>query len=204
MSNFCLAKDLRNKAELAKIPGDKPGWYRWWASEKALKSLLNSPFIQKQYLDELLPHLKTHSWAGKTFFYVYVGIAVKESIRDRLNWHVNQRHAKSSVKSGFLSTLRQSISSLVAGDQSKKAATNHLIDELLIEYWALDYPIGSVNAKDAIEQIEQDELANNVLPLNIQDNRNPVVGDFLAELSKARSLSKAKGIAFFVNPSTPT
>jgi len=193
MSNFCLAKDLRNKAELAKIPGDKPGWYRWWASEKALKSLLNSPFIQNQYLDELLPQLKTHSWAGKTLFYVYVGIAVKESIRKRLNWHVNDPHDKRRVENGVLSTLRQSISSLIAGDQSQKDATNHLIDDCLIEYCALDYPIGSVNAKDAIEQIEQDELANNVLPLNIQDNRNPLVRNFRAELRKIRSFSKVKG-----------
>lgn len=31
-----LAKDLRKKEIIEEIPKDKPGWYKWWAPEKAL------------------------------------------------------------------------------------------------------------------------------------------------------------------------
>ena len=35
---------------------------------------------------------------------IYVGIAVKEDVRSRLDWHVNQINTPYAVKSGFLST----------------------------------------------------------------------------------------------------
>lgn len=184
------AKKLREKKYLNEIPKDMPGWYKWWATKEALKMLLDSPYIQNKYFKNLLPHLTTKKINGKNYYYIYVGVAIKESIRDRLNWHVNQHHSKSSVESGFLSTLRQTISSLVAGNQYDEVTTNQLIDKLVIEYYPVNLPIKSKDAKEKIESIEKQEITNNVLPLNLKDNKNNIVKSYLKELSKVRKSSK--------------
>lgn len=185
-----FAKNLRNIELRREVPKNKPGWYRWWAPKEALEKLLNSQHISNSYLYDLISYLTKKYIDGKDYYYIYVGIAVRESIHDRLHWHVNQKHAKSSVVSGYLSTLRQSISSLVAGNQYNEEATNELIDMLIIEYFPIDFGIKSQEAKEKIESIEKYEIINNVLPLNLRDNKNDIVKDFLKELSKARKNSK--------------
>ena len=184
------AKELRNIEYLHTIPNNMPGWYKWWAPEKTLKLLLNSPYISKKYFSDLLPNLTTKKIKGINYYYIYVGVAIKESIRARLNWHVNQHHTKSSVESGFLSTLRQTISSLVAGNQYDEESTNKLIDTLIIEYYPVNMAIKSIEAKEKIERIEKEELSNNMLPLNLRDNKNIIVKSYLNELSRARKQSK--------------
>lgn len=184
------AKKIRDLEYLRSIPNNMPGWYKWWATEATLKLLLNSPYISQKYFSDLLPNLTTKNINGINYYYIYVGIAVKESIRDRLNWHVNQHHTKTSVESGFLSTLRQTISSLVAGNQYDEEATNKLIDTLIIEYYPVDMAIKSLKAKEHIEKIEKEELVNNILPLNLRDNKNDVVKNYLQELSIIRKKSK--------------
>lgn len=188
--NIIEAKKLRNSTYLRDIPKDMPGWYKWWASEKALKLLLNSSYIQNKYFSDLLPNLTFKYIKNKKYYYIYVGVAIKESIRDRLNWHVNQHHTKGSVESGFLSTLRQTISSLVAGNQYNEDATNNLIDMLIIEYYPINELIKSSEAKEKIESIEKNELINNVLPLNLRDNKNNIIKNFSKELSAVRKHSK--------------
>lgn len=184
------AKDLRDRDYMHKIPNNMPGWYKWWAPREALELLLDSSYITKKYLSDLLKHLTVRNIGGKNYYYIYVGVAIKESIRNRINWHVNQQHTKSSVESGFLSTLRQTISSLVAGNQYDEIATNGLIDMLVVEYYPVNLPIKSIEAKEKIESIEKNELANNVLPLNLRDNKNIIVKEYLKELSNARKNSK--------------
>ncbi len=184
------AKELRNIEHLRSIPNNIPGWYKWWAPETTLELLLNSPYISQKYFLDLLPHLTTKNINGINYYYIYVGVAIKESIRDRLNWHVNQHHTKSSVESGFLSTLRQTISSLVAGNQYDEESTNKLIDTLIIEYYPVETSIKSLEAKEQIERIEKEELANNALPLNLRDNKNYILKNYLKELSHARKQSK--------------
>ena len=181
------AKDLRYKENLQKIPNDKPGWYRWWAPIKVLEKLRITP--------DYLEFLCKRKLKDEYFYCVYVGIAVKESIRARLNWHVNQRHRKSAVQSGTLSTFRQSISSLVAEDQFDEDAANQLIDMLIVEYCAMDYTIKSDEAKNEIECIEKEALSSKnsyVLPLNIQGNKNVVIKQYLTDLKKVRKISKIK------------
>lgn len=185
-----LASDLRSKENLGKISNDMPGWYKWWAPKESLTLLLNSKYLKVKYLKTLLPHLTTSIYKGKKYYYIYVGIAVKESIQSRLDWHVNQHHTKSSVESGFLSTFRQSISSLMAGDQFDENTTNKLINTLLIEYYPIDLPIKSLEAKETIELLEKTELLNHVLPINIKDNKNIIVKEFLKELKEIRKDSK--------------
>lgn len=185
-----LARDLRSKETLRKIPSNMPGYYKWWASKESLALLLNSKYLKDKYLKTLLPHLTTSTYKGKKYYYIYVGIAVKESIQSRLDWHVNQHHTKSSVESGFLSTFRQSISSLVAFNQFDESATNEFIDTLLIEYYPINLPIKSNEAKEKIEKLEKTEISNHVLPINIKDNKDAMVKDFLKELKVLRKSSK--------------
>lgn len=185
-----LASDLRNKENLKKIPNNMPGYYKWWAPKKSLELLLNSKYLKNNYLKKLLPYLTTSTYKGKKYYYIYVGIAVKESIQSRLDWHVNQHHTKSSVESGFLSTFRQSISSLAAFNQFDENTTNELIDTLVIEYYQINLPIKSTEAKEKIEMFEKNELFNHLLPINIKDNKNAIVKDFLKELKVIRKSSK--------------
>lgn len=178
--------------DMQKVPNNRPGWYRWWAPKAALEPLLNSRHISKKYMDEFLQRLQRRKYKQDTYYCIYVGVAVKGSIRSRLNWHVNQDHTESAVQNKALSTLRQSISSLVAGDQYDKKATDKLIDQLLIEYCAIDDPIKSEKAKKRIEQIESDEVKNNLLPLNIKGNKQKILKPFLHDLTKARGKARNK------------
>lgn len=107
-----------------------------------------------------------------------------------MDWHVNQHHTKSGVESGFLSTFRQSISSLVAFNQFDENTTNELIDTLVIEYYQINLPIKSTEAKEKIEMFERNELFNHLLPINIKGNKNAIVKDFLKELKVIRKSSK--------------
>lgn len=184
------AKSLRNNEERKKIPKNMPGWYKWWAPEHSLRLLLNSANVSKDYFEVLLYHLTSTVIHGENYYYIYVGVAIKESIHDRLNWHVNQHHTRSSVESGFLSTLRQTISSLISGNQYDEVSTNTFIDSLVIEYYAIELPIKSGEAKDVIECIEKRELNSNALPLNLKDNKNLLLKEYLKEVSVARKNSK--------------
>lgn len=184
------AKELRDKNNIIKIDDNKPGWYKWWCPLKELKILLNSKYIKNKYLEELLPNLTKRKINGKEYYYIYVGVAINESIRDRLNWHVNQHHSKSSVESGFLSTLRQTLSSLVAGNQYDEDKTNQFIDKLFIEYSSINLSIHSKEAKLKIDEIEKNEINNNLLPLNIRDNKNNLIRIYIKELSDCRKQSK--------------
>ncbi len=181
-----LAISLRNPLQLASVPSDKPGWYRWWAPEETLTLLLGDHY------QVLSPHLTKGQGTLAGLSCIYVGVAVKESIRARLNWHVNQKHTSSCIKCGALSTLRQTISSLVGHSQADESATNRLIDQLTIEYFPVDMPIRSLEAKTYVEQIESDEMLAKVLPLNIRHNRQPVIADFKKSLTAARKAAKQR------------
>lgn len=179
------AKSLRDPAQLAQVPDDRPGWYRWWAPEPVLRKLLGSHY------QELAPLLTRGQGGTSGLFCIYVGVAIRGSIRARLKWHINQKHTFSAVKHGALSTLRQSIASLVGSSQGDEAATNQLIDLLTVEYYPVDWPIKSDQVKTTIETTERAEMQNHVLPLNIRGNRNPAVASYKKYLKAARKNAKA-------------
>lgn len=189
-STLIPAIELRLISNLQRIPDDKPGWYRWWGPINALEALLNSPHISKKYLEELLPHLYVRRY-DQDYFCIYVGVAINESIRERLNWHINQHHTESVVQNGILSTFRKSVSSLVAGNQYDEKATNTLIDKLMIEYTVMDMPIRDTATKEAIRRIEDNDLDRFVIPINIMGNKHDVLKPFLLDLKKARKQSLA-------------
>jgi hypothetical protein len=186
------AQSLRSKANLAAIPHDLPGWYRWWAREVDAAALLDSPYIPRKFSPVLLAHLTRGAGALSGYCYIYTGIAVEGSVRARLDWHINQLHTESAVKSGTLSTLRQSIASLCAGNQRNEAATNNFIDKLVVEYFPVEYSIHSESAKLFLENNEEKEMDEHVLILNIKGNRRAEVKPFLSALTNARKIAKYK------------
>lgn len=181
-----LAERLRHPEELENVPNDQPGWYRWWAPEKALRQLLGREFGAIQ------PELTRGQGPLSDLFFIYVGMTTRRTIRARLNEHVNQEHTFTNIKRGFLSTLRQSISSLVGTDQGDEAATNQLIYQLTIEYFPVDMPIRSSETKNQLEQIETTEMTQNALPLNIKHNHHPSISEFKKLLLAARRAAKQR------------
>jgi hypothetical protein len=179
------AKELRNPEELRKVPGDRPGWYRWWAPRQALKLLLGD------FYDGLVPIMTRGKGELEGLSCIYVGVAINESIRKRLDWHINQKHTPGNIKHGTLSTLRQSISSLVGKSQQDENATNDLIDLLMVEIHPVQLEIKSGEALDKIRLIEDAEIQRDILPLNISKNRRPHIADFKKYLKAKRK--KAKG-----------
>lgn len=176
------AKDLRDKNNLLKIE-DKPGYYKWWAAREDLDIILKRLSVS---FDDIKSGLESRDG----LYAVYVGIAVKESVRKRLDWHVNDKHSKSQVENGTLSTLRQSIASLVAGNQYDKEATNGFIDRLRVEYFVSGNPVKSEAAKEELHRIERDLLARNLYILNIQENTHPLAAYTKRKLSQLRIQSK--------------
>ena len=178
-----IAKELRNKANLLNIPNDLPGYYKWWAKKSELDiilSALNAEFFELSSFIEQKDGL----------YCIYVGIAAKESIRKRLDWHVNDAHTPSRVLNGTLSTLRQSISSVVAHNQYDKDATDAFIDKLTIEFYTIDDPIKSPSAIDNLHIIERRIMSEHLYVLNIQDNKFPQAQPIKKRLSALRKNSK--------------
>ena len=177
------AVDLRNNDNLLKISNDKPGYYKWWAKKEQLDLLLKELEVSFNDIEKYLEK-------ENDLYCIYVGIAVKESIRARLNWHVNDKHGESQVRNGTLSTFRQSISSVVAHNQYDKEATNKFIDFLKVEYHELDYPIKSDIAKEQIHKIERELLSKHLYILNIQENNFEQAQPIKKKLKLLRKTSK--------------
>ncbi len=177
------AKELRNKAELLNIPNDLPGYYKWWAEKPELDIILLALNADYSELSSLMEQ-------KDGLYCIYIGIAAKESIRKRLDWHVNDSHTSSRVLSGTLSTLRQSISSVVAHNQFDKDATDAFIDKLKIEWFTIDDPIKSETAIDNLHTIERKIMSEHLYVLNIQDNKFPQAQPIKKRLSALRKSSK--------------
>ena len=176
------AEELRDKENLKNI-AEKPGYYKWWAERRELDVILRE--LQVGFSDI------SSALEGKDgLFCIYVGIAAKESVRARLNWHVNDRHTESQVRNGTLSTLRQSIASIVAHNQYDKSATDAFIDKLYVEWFYSENAIKSETAKSELHDIEQTLLAEHFRILNIQENRHPLSEKTKTALKSLRKQSK--------------
>ena len=157
-----LASELRKKEVLGKVSDKKPGYYKWWAQQNEFDLILKELGLTHDDIDKDV--LKEDGW-----YCIYIGIAGNESIRKRLKWHVSDHHTASKIKHGTLSTLRQSISSIIAHDQFAEDATNEFIDKLKIEYHDVEEGI-SKETKGKLEKIEKKAMDANWYVLNIQCN----------------------------------
>ena len=136
----------------------KPGIYTWWFRESCVDDLL-APL---QGIDK--DKIQTDTIDGAKYYALYFGIA--NSCRQRARWHMAQHHSDSSVRSGSLSTLRQTLSALLRRDMTKaEDAVNKFIRTNC--YWQWEY---TLNRKQA-EDIERGELSTHYYPLNIQGNK---------------------------------
>lgn len=184
------AKILQNKAKLEQIEA-KPGYYKWWAKIGELEIILKA-------LNVKLKDVESAIEKKDDLYCIYVGIAAKESIRDRLNWHINQKHAWSAVKSGSLSTLRQSISSVVAKNQRAEDETNSFIDKLEVEYYLKnDGEIKNKNTEKELLDIEKALMEKNLYILNIKDNKHQIAPRTATPLGNLRKYSWYKAIEDF-------
>ena len=183
------AKDLRNESERLKIE-NQPGFYKWWAKKEEFDLIL-----EKLNID--FEDIKGEIEKRNDYYSIYVGIAANESIRDRLNWHVNDLHTESKVKNGTLSTFRQSISSIIVNDQSNKECTDEFIDKLKIEYFTLDLPIKSEDAKYNLEKFEKLLMDTNLYVLNIRDNHHFLAKPIKKQLKALRKKAKENGLKAF-------
>jgi len=158
------ASTLRDKTILNTI-STQPGIYKWYMSKDLAKALL-VPIHECDYTDGL-------------GYFIYVGIA--KNMQQRLDWHVNQKHTQSTVKSGFLSTLRQTLSALAQVPMDDDSTVNNIIDQMSVEFEICE-------SKEEAESIEKETMKNYSLPLNIMHNKHP----FVKELKRLRSISKKK------------
>lgn len=138
-----------------------PGVYRWWFREDVAQRLLsNLPQVDTKRISKRMLDDGNHCyWA------LYFGIS--KDLKQRIVWHITQTHTTSAVKSGFLSTLRQTISALLNQDMTKsQKAVNSVLDTC---YWEWDY---ADTEKDA-DDIETKELSQSlyIYPLNIAMNK---------------------------------
>lgn len=172
---FTNVKSLRNNIQ--KLP-DKPGVYAWWARENELQIILNSLDLQYVVVKHSLEELDG-------YYCVYVGIAARESVKSRLNWHINQQNTISSVKSGFLSTLRQSLAGILNVPMTDTVAVNAFMDELYVSYRGFECPVKSDQAKQEAHDWENAKLkSGNLYVLNIQGNSSSAPCKTLKQLRK--------------------
>lgn len=176
------ASEFRSKEALKSLP-DKAGYYKWWATREDFNRLLNTLGITYDNIAD-----KIEQKDG--LYCIYLGIAANEPIRKRIDWHINDPHTEARVKSGFLSTFRQSLSSLLAHDQYDKAVTDDFISKLCFEYFTIDFPVKSQEVVDELHRIEKQMLEEHLYILNIQDNHYPDATDISKLLKAIRKSSK--------------
>ncbi len=154
----------------------RSGIYKWWFRGTAIDSLLTP--LGNVNKEQLL-HKKINNVG---YYALYFGIA--KSCRERLAWHIGQHHNPSSVKSGYLSTLRQTLSALLGCNMTKsEKEVNEFMDDNCYLEW--EY----TNNREEAHIIESSELCNNYYPLNIQGNK-VVPCEIKRKLSQIRKMYK--------------
>lgn len=189
------ARDLRDKEKLKKIPHDRPGYYKWWANESELNDILDALGEKNTGIQWETRHAPDNP--DKVQYCIYIGIAVRESVRSRLNWHVNQISTRSNIQHRTLSTLRQTVAALIGDSMADDRKTNDFIDKLTVEYFLSEYSIGSKSAIDHIKEIEDSYLQNsaNLYILNIQGNKHKK--SYAKDLIKRRKYARQEALNYF-------
>ncbi len=161
-----------------KFVAKRSGVYTWWFRESCVADLL-AP-LKGVDMDKIQP--KTIE--DEEYRALYFGIAT--SCRQRAIWHMrpSPHHNDSSVRSGRLSTLRQTLSALLGKNMTKaEKAVNDFIGKNC--YWQWEYTATREEAEDR----EQHELRTNYYPLNIQGNKT-VSPDIIGTLKGLRKKYK--------------
>lgn len=150
---------LTKPQEFPKSIKEEPGCYVWWFSENW------APGRLKELLAEVDSNqIRKIKINGETYLALYFGIS--KDIKKRINWHISQKHSPSAVKSGYLSTLRQTICAILNKNMSsaEKVVNDTMQDNCYLE---LDYTDDYATA----QKNETKELATNCYLLNIKSNK---------------------------------
>ncbi|WP_442481455.1 GIY-YIG nuclease family protein [Aeoliella sp. SH292] len=153
------------------------GIYWWYFPKRCI-----TQFQMTDYCDTKNLHLRT-SASGKVC--LYVGIAT--SLRQRVAWHAAQPLRQSALRSGFLSTFRNTLLALNSIDYATgEDRINKFVDTLEIEW------IETVDL-DTAKQLEVSELIGDWhYPLNIQGNKQPLLQSYLRFLKQHRKSYRAR------------
>lgn len=156
------------------------GTYRWWFHESCLKHL----GLSLGYPQTLL----STDFQGEKYYALYFGIAAKETIRQRLHWHINQKHTQSSFKSGYISTLRLTLCALLLNPASKPTLkqSEDVVNDFMDKYCVVEWCSYHNNAEDQIRADEKAELRSYCYPLNIQGNKWNLT-DLMSKREKIKS-----------------
>lgn len=178
MKNLESIKSLRQKiVSKQDYALNSPGVYRWWFKEEVLDWETFSRFTNNL-------NLQSRIIDSETYYALYFGMS--KDMKERIKWHICNKHKPSAVKSGFLSTLRQSISALLGMPMSiSESDVNKFMDDYCYLEW--DYTETEQDAKN----IEHTELTQHdySYPLNIQGNIT-VSNMYLKDLKDLRSKFK--------------
>lgn len=178
MKNLDKVSVLREKlfGKTSRI-AKKSGIYRWWFEKEAAARLIR----QLELSCSEISRIRKMDIEGREYWALYFGIS--KDVLNRAKWHILQKHTVSAVKHGTLSTLRQTLSSLLEYKMSEaESAVNEFIDENC--YWEWEY-------NDNLKVIEREELSKEDVcyPLNIMENKT-VCKDVVGTLKKLRKDSK--------------
>jgi len=119
-------------------------------------------------------------------YLVYIGLA--KNLNQRLDWHYNDKHSPSSIKSGFVSTLRQTLSALLVGEM---VTAKPIVDKFLREEMEVEYEVCDNYFERELEIINSFNL-----PLNLKNNKHHPFYKFLKE---ARKQSKVKSLVILTS-----
>lgn len=162
MKNIESVINLRGLTSNNPLISQEPGVYCWWFKETCVPCIIN----QLNLPTYIFYKVQKKKINGILYYALYFGIA--NNCYQRLNWHINQKHTQAAVKSGYLSTLRKTLSALLNKDMTKsmKCVNNFIDDNCYVEW---DYTL----SKGKAECIEKQELSdqNKYYPLNIQGNK---------------------------------
>ena len=186
--------------ELRKTHNNLPqeaGIYKWYANKESCAEI----FSRFKDWRKIFEGVDTRNINGEECYLIYVGTTSRKNggIRNRLSWHICQRHDLNAVKNGTLSTFRQSLSSMLSEDQSDEAKTNEALDKLWVEYETLPLSCGNEETIKIIESKESELINKFHPPLNIRSN-NPdtkTKKEFKKFLTKLRGESKKKALQNF-------
>ena len=137
----------------------KAGVYRWWFRKESAVNILSSI----KHLIEW-DNIQYKIINGEDYLALYFGMT--KNVKNRFKWHISQKHNPNSIKRGFISTLRRTLSALLDKPLSvSEDEINKFIDDNCVLEW--EYCDSEKEAK----KIEKEELNETYYPLNLQDNK---------------------------------
>ena len=161
-------EDIRNGVSQVE---DKTGLYKWWCTREVLYYIANELDcnIENCSIEEIeTEEIETEN--NETLFCVYVGVAVKETLKERIKWHMGN-HTDSSVKHKTLSTLKQSLSAILYHDMSPSLKGN--LDDYMDQFYvSVNTDISEAQDIYAEEKRLLSEKGQPLYILNIQGNKH--------------------------------